>query len=174
MSITEFVEQGYPNWVSYVKHRIKDTAERDAEDIVHDVLTNFFDKADITAPVKDLSAYVYRSLKNKIVDLFRKHREKFVSFDNEILTNTELKLSDVLHDIRYDTFSEVEKNEIREKLFKAIDSLKNEEKALIIATEFEGESFKELSEKWDEPLGTLLSRKSRALKKLKKILNQYK
>jgi RNA polymerase sigma factor (sigma-70 family) len=97
-----------------------------------------------------------------------------VSFDNEILTNTELKLSDVLHDIRYDTFSEVEKNEIREKLFKAIDSLKNEEKALIIATEFEGESFKELSEKWDEPLGTLLSRKSRALNKLKKILNQYK
>ncbi len=174
MSITKFVKQEYPNWVSYVKYRIKDTSERDAEDIVHDVLTNFFDKADVTAPVKDLSAYIYRSLKNKIVDLFRKHREKLVSFDKEISADTELKLSDVLHDIRYDTFSEVEKNEIREKLFTAIDSLKEEEKVLIIATEFEGESFKELSEKWHEPQGTLLSRKSRALKKLKKILNKYK
>jgi DNA-directed RNA polymerase specialized sigma24 family protein len=40
----------------------------------------------------------------------------------------------------------------------------------LIATELKGKSFRDLSEEWGEPIGTLLSRKSRAVKTLKKLL----
>ena len=42
------------------------------------------------------------------------------------------------------------------------------EKEVIIAHELEGVPFKELSATWNVPLNTLLSHKSRAMKKLKK------
>jgi len=40
----------------------------------------------------------------------------------------------------------------------------------VIATEFDGRSFRELSEAWEIPIGTLLARKSRALRKVKDAL----
>jgi DNA-directed RNA polymerase specialized sigma24 family protein len=38
----------------------------------------------------------------------------------------------------------------------------------------DGRSFQELAEEWDEPLGTLLSRKSRAKARLREMLSEYK
>jgi DNA-directed RNA polymerase specialized sigma24 family protein len=49
-------------------------------------------------------------------------------------------------------------------LYAAIDALGDDEKAIVVATEFDDRSFKDLSEEWETPLGTLLSRKSRAIK----------
>jgi DNA-directed RNA polymerase specialized sigma24 family protein len=37
----------------------------------------------------------------------------------------------------------------------------------------EGRSFRQLSEEWGVPVGTLLARKSRALKKIKKMLDDW-
>ena len=62
------------------------------------------------------------------------------------------------------------KREIREKLFAALDLLKRKEREIIILTEFENKSFAECAELYQEPVGTLLSRKSRALKKVREIL----
>jgi DNA-directed RNA polymerase specialized sigma24 family protein len=57
-----------------------------------------------------------------------------------------------------------------ELIFKAMDELSVGERAVILATEFEGKSFKDLAEEWEIPLGTLLARKSRALDKIRKQL----
>jgi DNA-directed RNA polymerase specialized sigma24 family protein len=75
-------------------------------------------EADFTVPIEDLSAYIYRALRNKV-----------------------------------------------------IDSLSPEQKAVLIATEFEGRTFCELSEEWQIPIGTLLARKSRALFRIRLRLN---
>jgi DNA-directed RNA polymerase specialized sigma24 family protein len=48
--------------------------------------------------------------------------------------------------------------------------LEPKQRAVWIATEIEGYTFKELAAKWEEPIGTLLSRKSRATKILRKLL----
>jgi len=42
----------------------------------------------------------------------------------------------------------------------------------VVLTEFEEVSFRELSEEWDEPLGTLLSRKARAMEKIRQALKK--
>ena len=55
-------------------------------------------------------------------------------------------------------------------LRQAISELRPDEQALIMATEFDHQTYEELSEEWDVPMGTLLSRKHRTLSKLHKIL----
>jgi RNA polymerase sigma-70 factor (ECF subfamily) len=57
-----------------------------------------------------------------------------------------------------------------EMLKEAISQLRPDEQAVIIATEFENQTYEDLSEDWDIPIGTLMSRKHRALSKLQKIL----
>ena len=56
----------------------------------------------------------------------------------------------------------------------AIDSLSSHERAVWIATELEGATYAELASQWNEPIGTLLSRKSRATKKLQALLQEYR
>jgi RNA polymerase sigma factor (sigma-70 family) len=144
----------------------------ESEDIVQDVMLNIFDKHDVAKPIENISAYVYQSLRNRIIDLVRKRKEE-VSFEGNYDDENSLKLADILHDARYNTVSEFEKKEIQQKLYKEIDKLNDQDRAIIIATEFENYTFRELSEKWEIPLGTLLARKSRALKKLKSKLSQF-
>jgi RNA polymerase sigma-70 factor (ECF subfamily) len=55
-------------------------------------------------------------------------------------------------------------------LKETISQLRPDEQAVIIATEFENQTYEDLSEDWDIPIGTLMSRKHRALSKLQKIL----
>jgi RNA polymerase sigma factor (sigma-70 family) len=136
---------------------IDDAGDRDAEDIVQDVMLSIFDKADVTIPIENLAAYVYRSLRNKVIDIFRKREEI-------------LSLSDVIGDAKSDTEKVVERKELMDFVFRAIDSLPDVQRAVLIATEFEGWSFRELSEVWEIPIGTLLARKSRALQHIRKKL----
>ena len=154
---SEFFQKEYFRLVRYVRRLIDDAADRDAEDIVQDVMLSIFDKADVTIPIENLAAYVYRSLRNRVIDIFRKK-------DNV------LSLSEVISDARYDTEQEVERKELMEFVFRAVDSLPDKQREVLIATEWEGWSFRELSERWEIPIGTLLARKSRALQHIRKQL----
>ena len=60
-----------------------------------------------------------------------------------------------------------------QRLGQAIGRLEPRQRAVFIATELNGMSFRVLSEQWHEPLGTLLSRKSRAVKALRGMLKDF-
>lgn len=40
----------------------------DIEDVIGDIMLNLFNKADVTARVENLAAYIYRTLYNKAID----------------------------------------------------------------------------------------------------------
>ena len=157
--ISEFFRSEYGRMVRFVRRMIDDTAERDAEDIVQDVMLSVFSQADVTLPIENLTAYVYQSLRNKVVDLLRRRKN--------VLT-----LSEMIEDMPDETLRRVEQKELIDFVNQAIDALSDEQKAVILATEFEGFSFRELSEMWETPIGTLLARKSRALKEMRKKLTR--
>jgi len=144
--------------VGYVRAWISDTAERDAEDVVQDVIERLFERADVTEPVADLTAYLYRSLRNKVIDLYRKPKRA-------------VELPEDLSDIRFEASAEMDREEARETLFEAIDELPPAQREVLVATELEGRSFKELAEEWETPIGTLLARKHRAIRALKETLS---
>lgn len=155
--IADFFHREYRSMVRYVRSRIDDAADRDAEDIVQDVIVNIFDKADLTIPVEKLAAYVYQSLRNRMVDMFRKRKEMST-------------LWEVVQEAGQDVEKEAEKKELLDQIFEALDYLSEDERAVVIAHEFEERSFREMSDVWDVPVGTLLARKSRALQKIKRAL----
>ena len=77
----------------------------------------------------------------------------------------------LLNNISYEADEETVYSDIDPLMLReAIAQLRPDEQAVIIATEFEERSYEELSDEWEIPIGTLLSRKHRALSKLHKIL----
>jgi RNA polymerase sigma factor (sigma-70 family) len=167
-AIARFFKTERTRLVAYVRRLIDDAADRDGEDIVQDVMMNLFNMADLTVPLENLAAYVYRSIRNRVIDMMRKRDFDEVSLDAENEGTASLK--EILRDDRYDIYAETDAKETRESLFRAIDSLDEDYKAIIIMTEFEGRSFKEISDAWGVPIGTLLSRKSRAMAKIREQL----
>lgn len=168
--ISDFFSTEKDRLLRYVKRLIEDTAEYDSEDILQEVMLNVFSRADITAPIENLSGYIYQSLRNKIIDLLRRRKGFSVFLEDELLGESDISLSDILFDPRYDTLKMVEKKEMQQRVFEAIESLNIDEQAVIITTELEERSFSELSTEWDIPIGTLLARKSRALNKIRAII----
>ena len=143
--------------MSYVRAWIADSADRDAEDVVQDVIEGLFERADETDPVTDISAYLYRSLRNRVIDLYRRPKRT-------------AELTGELADLRYEASDDLDREEAREELFAAIDELPPAQREVLVATELEGRSFKELAAEWNVPIGTLLARKSRAVASLRETL----
>jgi RNA polymerase sigma factor (sigma-70 family) len=171
--LVDFLRDERNRLVGYVRNLIDDASDRDGEDIVQDVILSVYARGEMASPIEDLSAYVYQSLRNRVVDYFRKRREgrEIIPFDGTDDDDPNLSLSNILYDPKYDAFDELYRAEIRERIFEAIDSLGDDEKAVIIETEFNGRTYREMSQEWDVPVGTLLSRKSRALEKIREALS---
>jgi RNA polymerase sigma factor (sigma-70 family) len=173
MSITEFLTTERDRLIRYVRHLIDDAAERDGEDIVQDVALNLFSRADVLMPIETLSAYVYQSLRNRVIDYLRQRRN-VVSLDESIDEDGESSLVRQLSETLSNAEKEVTRFELRESIVSAIECLPGEQKAVVIETEFNGRSFRDLSREWGIPIGTLLARKSRALAKIKESLLEFK
>jgi RNA polymerase sigma factor (sigma-70 family) len=167
---SEFVAAEWKQLVSYVRARLEDSEDWEAEDVVQEVLTGIYENADLAAPIADLAGYVYGALRNRIVDAYRR-KKRTISLEADGLPPMGGRLLEVLSDTRFEAASETEKKDARDELFAAIDALPEDQKNVLVATELEGLKFRELSEQWDIPLGTLLARKHRAVVKLRAVLN---
>lgn len=155
---------------SYVRGLIDESADMDAEDIVHDVLVKLLEKADPTVPMEYLAAYVYRSLRNRVIDRIRT-RKPSVSLDGEP-EDRGTRLIDLIVDDEPDPLQALRTREDSKELFAALEELGEMERRVIIAHEFEGTAYKDLSKEWNVPVNTLMSHKSRGLKKLKTLLSK--
>lgn len=169
-SWVEFFDRERKRLTNYVRGLIKDAAAYDGEDIVQDVVYGLFDKIDFMAPVENLPAYVYQALRNRVIDYLRRRKEDHQSIHEELPGDTGLLLVDVLEDLKFNTADEIERREINRDLNRAIEMLEEKYRSIFIATELQGLTFQELSDQWEIPLGTLLARKSRAMKKLREAL----
>jgi RNA polymerase sigma-70 factor (ECF subfamily) len=160
--VTDFFSLNRPRLVRFVESKIEDEPSRDAEDIIMDTMTKIFELSDPNVPVEKAVSYIYSAVRNRIVDALRK-RKKPVSiedFENRISART----------FKNEQFESVDMKEKAMKLYEAIDRLKPDERAVVIATEFKDMSFKELSAELNVPVGTLLSRKKRAMDKIRKMM----
>lgn len=168
-SWTDFFSRERKRLVGYVRSLIDDAADREGEDIVQDVALSLFDGADVAAPIENFSAYVYQALRNRVVDKLRSRREHD-SLDAPLPGDTGLVLTDILSDLKYNAATDAERKEIGRDIEAAVEELDDSSREIFLATELNGLTFRELSEDWDIPIGTLLARKSRAMKKLRDAL----
>jgi RNA polymerase sigma-70 factor (ECF subfamily) len=168
-SLDKFFRNEYDKLVNFVSKNLDDRFfEASAEDIVQDVVVGLITKFEVNYQIENITAYIYRSVRNKIIDT-QKKKQRTVSIENF----TDKKNENYLLNTITNEISDEEKgysNIGPEMLKEAISQLRPDEQAVIIATEFDNESYEDLSEEWNVPVGTLLSRKHRALSKLHKIL----
>ncbi len=157
-----FLIREYRKLTGYAARILGEASDMDPEDFVQDLAITILSKPDVGAPVGNAAAYIYRSFKNKIIDYFRKKKINTVS-ENPA---DEISLTDIIAEIKEETHSSVHAD-MKTALAEAMNSLSPEERSVITATEIEGLQFKELSQQWGVPLGTLLSYKSRGMKKLR-------
>lgn len=169
--LARFFSDNYGKLVRYFQFNYSDLSDMEAEDIVSDLMADLLEKADITAHVENLSAYVYRSVQNKATDYLRR-RKKTISFEGAVEEENGAG-RETVPEPRYDMEDAIEASEIRDRLIEALDRLEPGQRAVWIATEIEGYPFQELSKAWGVPIGTLLARKHRANAALQKELRDF-
>jgi len=169
-SLSDFFRSNYQRLVGYVSRRLRDSASRSSEDIVQDVMLSILDKPDILAPIADLSAYVFNALRNRVIDHYRRSRDETVSLDSG--DDEEMCLFDMIPDRRYQPEDSYHRESLRRTVFRVIEELPEAQMRIIVETEFNQRSFRELSEEWGIPLGTLLARKHRGLRSVRKRLEE--
>lgn len=168
IKLKDFFGTEYHSLKVYVNSKIKDNASRDAEDIIQDVALKLFSGADRYSPINNVAGFVYHSIKNKIIDIMRV-KKQVISREDE----NEAKLAEfteIFYDISDNSYSEQMKDELK----KAILSLKPDYRDIIIAIDFEGYTYKEITLETGIPEGTLMSRRHRAISLLYKKLETKK
>lgn len=165
--LAEVFEREKGRFLGFVRRQLEVVAQADAEDVVADVTFRLLQKGDLVDQVESLTAYIYRSLVNRIQD-YRGRRRPTVPLEPD----GEDPGPAIAHD-GPDPEQAYGHSQLRERLGAALDQLSPRERAVWIATEVEGLSFRELADAWDEPIGTLLSRKSRATARLRESLKEF-
>lgn len=149
-------------FMAFARRQIWGMASLDPEDLVSEVFQSLLDKSDLVGGIENLAAYVYRSLGNRVLDLRRRERRTVAPGDLAL---------EQMADPDPDPLRAFQSRQDRDRLTRALDGLKPKERAVWLATEVERQSFRDLSTLWGEPVGTLLSRKSRATAKLRRELS---
>jgi RNA polymerase sigma factor (sigma-70 family) len=157
---------------NFIRRRVLDAAE--AEDILQEVLYELVTAHRLMQPIEQAGAWLLRVARNRIIDRFRKKRAepfggqspgRFAQGDEEGGS-----LEELLPAIEPGPEDEAIRQVLLEQVEDALDELPPEQRAVFIAHELEGASFKELAARWNVSVNTLLSRKRYAILALREQL----
>lgn len=131
-----------------------------SEDLVQDVLYNFWKKRDqITVAEDKIENYLIRSVKFKCID---HHRQNTIKRKYE---------SEVSHtDVGYDVQNEDESVDYKSILFEAITQLPEKTRAVFVLSKIDGLRYQEIAEKMNISPKTVENQMSRAFKHLREII----
>ncbi len=112
--------------------------------------------------------WYYQILRNLCFNYFRdntRHARSFSEIGEELLST--------IADNTQDASALAEQNEIKQALWNAMETLKPQEKEIIILKDFQDMSYKEIAESLACPIGTVMSRLFNARKALKNKLEVF-
>ena len=144
----------------------------DAEDLLHQVFFEFVEATRLLAPIEQAGAWLLRVARNRIVDRFRRKAVRGRTVGSEAVVDDgdeALSLAELLP-AGDSPESALARELLVEELAAALDDLPEAQRAVFVAHELEGRSFRELAEETGEPINTLLSRKHYAVQRLRERL----
>lgn len=157
----------------YIYSKISDVSA--SEDILHDVFVKAAESANIMEPIENISGWLYQVARNKVIDHYRKYKNKKFS---HVSLSLEREDSLTLEDLIYDSGINIEKDftrqQVSEEIITALDSLPEAQREVFILQAVDGISFKEISELTGVSINTLLARKRYAVNALRSKLEYMK
>ena len=157
----------------FIRARVR--SDEDAEDILQDILTQSLSLSSITGPIEDVTAWLFRSARNRIIDWWRRRKTKQNAGEVPLPADDPEEgpmLADLLADTSVGPDKLYLRERLKEALVEALTALPKPQREVFMMHELEGISFKEMSEASGVPVGTLLARKKYAVDALKKALTE--
>ena len=164
-NLSDFFKEEYESLKGYVRSRIENTSDSEAEDIIQDVALRIFSRPSDLLPISNVAGFVYRALSNKVIDVMRTRKEKIR--DEAALEERWSEFAGLFYESEKEVYSE----QLQRKLRQVMLELKPEYRFVILAIDFEGYTYAEVASETGIPPGTLMSRRHRALSVLLKKLN---
>src|SRR5262245_1750758 len=156
--IADAVEREQSRLRRFIRRRVADPS--DAEDILQDVFYKLVEANRLLMPIDHITGWLFRVARNRIVDVLRK--------------KTPERLDETLEDLLPSPDAGPDAIYVRtvllDELAMAVDELPAEQRAVLIAHEVEGRSFKEIARMTGVGVNTLLSRKRYAVLRLRQRL----
>ena len=116
----------------------------------------------------EFSTWLYRIAKNTALDHVRRRKQSTVSIDSSGEEGEGMELPD--NDMSSSPEKKVLDNEKKENLYKALLSISDEHREIIILRDLNGYSYEDIADKLEIEPGTVKSRLSRAREALRKKL----
>ena len=168
-AIRQTVQRERKRLGDFIRRRVGN--EADAEDILQDVFTQLASSYSVADPIEQMTAWLFRVARNRIIDWYRKKRPEPMP-ENFGDRDAPLNLEDILFDPRENPDRVYARSLVWTELADALDELPEEQRDVFVMHELEGKSFKEIAEITGEPLNTLLSRKRYAVLHLRERLQE--
>ncbi len=166
------IEAAYRENGDRLKRRARLAARNpdDAEDAVQDVFLRLVENVDVVDSILDLPAWIYRGIRNRVIDLWRHSRAKKKAGETDVSAGA---IEEVMDAAGFDPADRYARAELSEALSEAIDGLPPDQRDVIEEQVLEGSTFQELSDRWGVPVNTLMTRKRLAVKKLAAALREW-
>lgn len=174
--IAQAIERDQPRLRNYIRKQVADFAA--AEDILQEVFVELVEAYRLLKPIEQVSGWLFRVAKNRIVDRFRGRRLESLSEprygeDDEVAVS----LEDLLPSADEGPEAAYARSVLLDEIDEALQEMPPEQRAVFVAHEWEGTSFKELAEETGVSVNTLLSRKRYAVlhlrRRLKSIYEEF-
>jgi RNA polymerase sigma factor (sigma-70 family) len=161
LSLTATVLRERSRLMNFIRRRVRD--QMDAEDILQEVLYSFVEAFRLPTSVEHASAWLFQVARNRIIDRFRKRREELLGDADENYDAQDTRLDLALPPADGGPEAEYARAALMHALHNALDELPEEQRAVFIAHEIEGTSFRDLSIQGNISINTLLARKRYAV-----------
>ena len=167
--ISEVIAEERSRLRSFIRKRVRNAA--DVEDLLQDVFSRLVEARRLLMPIDYVTGWLFRVARNRITDFLRKKNpENFTDAavmdeDNELLP-----IEDLLPSPDAGPEALYLRHLLQEELELALGELPREQRAVFVAHELEGRSFKDLSAESGISVNTLLARKRYAVLHLRRRL----
>ncbi|HEY1302643.1 MAG TPA: sigma-70 family RNA polymerase sigma factor [Vicinamibacterales bacterium] len=171
LRISETVAREQSRLRAFIRRRVPDPG--DVEDILQDVFYRLVEANRLLMPIEHVTGWLFQVARNRIVDLFRKQHVGAAFSRPDIADEDDgLELEDLLPSADAGPDAEYARLVLLAEIEAALDELPEEQRAVFVAHEIEGRSFKEMAAESGVSVNTLLSRKRYAVLHLRRRLRR--
>ena len=168
--LAQIVERERRRLQRFIRRRVADLDE--ADDILQDVFYELVRADRLMEPIEQVSAWLARVARNRIIDRFRRRKPQRSTADVAVVgeDGEMLLLEDLLPSPDAGPDAAYAHAILIDELEAAMEELPVEQREVFVAHEVEGRSFKELADETGLNVNTLLARKHYAVRRLRKRL----
>lgn len=169
--IVDIVERERARLRNFIRRRVPHA--EDVEDILQDVFSELVEANRRLMPIEHVSAWLFRVARNRVIDWLRRKQPERLG-DAAIVDGhgASVPIEDLLQSDGAGPEAEYARRRLIEELQQALDELPEEQRAVFVAHEIQGRSFKEIAAQSGINVNTLLARKRYAVLHLRERLQR--